>query len=107
MGVYFLSDRHWPSFIGELSRTHRIYYPVEQGEDYQLTRAGEGSCPAIPFNRYRMVQPFKSLLFEPRLRAGGYLGGGGEARPPRLSESDGGQADPKSQKEQGSGAVPA
>jgi ferredoxin len=75
---YFISENNWQKFIQSLSRTARVYYPEAAGEDYHLARAPQGAHHAISFNRYRTVQPLKSLLFEPRRGVGNYFGESGE-----------------------------
>ncbi|MCX6356324.1 MAG: 4Fe-4S dicluster domain-containing protein [Candidatus Aureabacteria bacterium] len=73
MPLYFVTEKEWCAFLADLSRAAALYYPEPSGDDYQLTRAGEGMVPGAPFSRYRMVQSFKPLLFEPRVKVGDYF----------------------------------
>lgn len=78
VSTYFISENSWQKFIQSLSRTVSVYYPEAAGEDYHLAPALQGAPPPLLFNRYRTVQPLKSLFFEFRRGVGSYFGGSGE-----------------------------
>jgi sulfhydrogenase subunit beta (sulfur reductase) len=80
MGKYFISGKNWQKLLQSLARSSSLFYPQAVDEDYHLVRARGEVFPEVPFNRYRCVQSFKSLLFEARLDVGGYFGEGEKER---------------------------
>lgn len=74
MKKYFITEGDWQRLIARLAVSSVFYYPREDGANYQIVRAEKGEAPRVEPGRYRAVQPIKSLLFEPRIDVGGYLG---------------------------------
>jgi ferredoxin len=77
---YFITEEQWREFIRRLNENHPVIYPVRREDEYHFDFAGKGSSPGTAFNRFRCVQPLKSLLFEARRSVGGYFRGEGEPK---------------------------
>lgn len=81
MDKHFISEENRHKLVEELSRSARVYYPEEEGEDYHLSVSPAGEVPRVVFNRYRCVQSLKSVLFESRLEVSADLAGESGAAP--------------------------